>query len=83
MKKIIELIVGIIWLILFFVQAVCIISFFMPTFGWEHLDIITAFVICEIVCFTISKNFVGIAPGLLMFIFDFYYRERKNNENNK
>lgn len=80
MKKIIETIIGIIWLILFFIQIGCVISLFKPTFGLEHLEIITIFVICEVVSFAISKNFDGIAPGLLMFILDFYYRERKNNE---
>lgn len=83
MKKIVEIIIGIIWLILFFIQIGCVISLFKPTFGLGHLDIITTFVICEFVCFVISKNFDGTAPGLLMFILDFYYKERKNNENNK
>lgn len=83
MKKIVETIIGIIWVILFLIQLSCVISLFKPTFGLEHLDIITTFVICEVVCFAISKNFDGIAPGLLMFSLDFYYRERKNNENNK
>ena len=83
MKKFLEIMSGIIWLICFFIQISCIYSLFAQAFGFEHQEIIITFIICEFICYVISNNDEKIPPGLLMYILDFYYRQRKEDEKHK